>query len=59
MGRVKRVDVGGIVYHVLNRPNVRSALFKSEGHYQAPEKVPDTFSPYLDPLPYHDPWDQR
>jgi len=40
MGRVRRVDVGGLVYHALNRGNFRSALFKG------PEKVPDTFSPY-------------
>jgi hypothetical protein len=43
MGRVPRVEAGGMVYHGLNRANFRSALFKKEAHYQALEKVPDTF----------------
>ena len=34
MARVKRVDVGGVIYHVLNRANFRSHLFRSPGHYQ-------------------------
>ena len=34
MGRVQRVDMGAMVYHVLNRANFRSALFKSAAHYQ-------------------------
>jgi len=34
MGRVKRVDVGGMVYHALNRANFRSRLFKKEWHYE-------------------------
>jgi hypothetical protein len=34
MGRVRRMDVGGMVYHALNRANFRSALFKNDGHYQ-------------------------
>jgi putative transposase len=34
MGRVKRVDVGGMIYHVLNRANFRSRLFKEPAHYQ-------------------------
>ena len=34
MGRARRVDVGEVVYHALNRANFRSALFKKEGHYQ-------------------------
>ena len=34
MGRVRRVDVGGMVYHVLNGANFRSRLFKKEAHYQ-------------------------
>jgi putative transposase len=33
MGRVRRVDVGGMVYHGWNRAN-RSRLFKSGAHYQ-------------------------
>ena len=34
MGRVRRVDVGGMVYHGWNRANFRSRLFKSEAHDQ-------------------------
>jgi putative transposase len=34
MGRVRRVDVGGMIYHVLNRANFRSRLFKQSAHYQ-------------------------
>lgn len=34
MGRVARVDIGDMVYHVLNRANFRSTLFKREKHYQ-------------------------
>ena len=34
MGRAGRVDVGGMVYHVLNRANVRSRLFRGPAHYQ-------------------------
>ena len=34
MGRARRVDVGGMVYHVLNRANFRSRLFRSPAHYQ-------------------------
>jgi putative transposase len=33
MGRVNRVDVGGTIYHVLNRANFRSRLFKTPAHY--------------------------
>ena len=32
MGRVKRLEVGGMVYHALNRANFRSALFKKDAH---------------------------
>jgi putative transposase len=34
MARVQRMDVGGTVYHVLNRANFRSALFKTATHYR-------------------------
>jgi len=34
MGRVRRVDVGCMIYHVLNRANFRSRLFKKAAHYQ-------------------------
>jgi len=34
MGRARRVDVGGMIYHVLNRANFRARLFKKPAHYQ-------------------------
>jgi len=34
MGRVKRIDVGGMIYHALNRANFRSRLFRTDAHYQ-------------------------
>jgi putative transposase len=34
IGRVRRVDVGGVTYQVLNRANFRSLLFKKPAHYQ-------------------------
>jgi putative transposase len=34
MGRARRVDVGGMIYHVLNRANFRSRLFRTAAHYQ-------------------------
>ena len=34
MGRVRRVDVGGMIYHALNRANFRSRLFQQKAHYQ-------------------------
>lgn len=39
MGRALRVDVGGYVYHVLNRANGRNDLFSDDGDYAAFEKV--------------------
>ena len=33
MGRARRVDVGGMIYHVLNRANFRSRLFREAAHY--------------------------
>ena len=33
MGRVRRVEVGGMVYHVLNRANFRSRLFKKAARW--------------------------
>ena len=35
MSRVRRVDVGGMIYHVLNRANSRSRWFRSPAHYGA------------------------
>ena len=34
MSRVQRMDVGGEIYHALNRANFRSRLFKADAHYQ-------------------------
>jgi len=34
MGRAYRVDVGGMIYHVINRANFRSQLFSKDKHYQ-------------------------
>jgi len=34
MSRVKRVDVGGMIYHALNRANFRSRLFRRGAPYQ-------------------------
>ena len=34
MGRVIRVDIGGVVYHALNRANNRANLFSKPKHYQ-------------------------
>ncbi len=39
MGRSPRVDVGGYVYHVLNRGNARMAIFDDDGDYQAFEAI--------------------
>ncbi len=34
MGRVLRVDVGNTIYHVINRANFRSRLFKNDEQYR-------------------------
>ena len=34
MGRATRVDIGDLVYHVLNRANFRSQLFSQDKHYR-------------------------
>jgi putative transposase len=34
MGRVQRLDMGGMVYHGWNRANFRSRLFTTAAHYQ-------------------------
>ena len=39
MGRAPRVDVAGHLYHVLNRANHRSKIFKKEADYEAFERV--------------------
>jgi putative transposase len=44
MGRVRRVDVGGMVYHALTQASFRSPLFKKELHYQdIPALVGESF----------------
>ncbi len=39
MGRPRRVDAGGYVYHVLNRGNARARIFDDDGDYAAFENV--------------------
>ena len=39
MGRPKRTDLGGLVYHVLNRANAQMTIFESDADYGAFETV--------------------
>lgn len=39
MGRPQRTDVGGYIYHVLNRANARNVIFTSEKNYQDFEQI--------------------
>jgi len=39
MGRPIRTDIGGYVYHVLNRANARSKIFSSKEEYQDFENI--------------------
>jgi putative transposase len=39
MGRSPRINLGGLVYHVLNRANARQTIFDSDADYQAWECV--------------------
>ncbi len=39
MGRPKRAADGGLIYHVLNRANVRMRIFEKEADYAAFEQV--------------------
>jgi putative transposase len=39
MGRPTRTDVGGYVYHILNRANARSTIFSSKEEYQDFESI--------------------
>jgi putative transposase len=41
MGRPRRVDLGGYVYHVLNRANARLPIFQKDDDYLAFERVLD------------------
>ena len=39
MGRPKRADDGGLIYHVLNRASVRMTIFQKDGDYEAFQRV--------------------
>ena len=39
MGRPQRTDVGGYVYHIINRANARSVIFTTEKEYQDFEQI--------------------
>ncbi len=39
MGRAKRADDGGMVFHVLNRANARATIFEKPEDYAAFERV--------------------
>ena|SRR5271157_1384793 len=39
MGRPKRADNGGLIYHVLNRANARMTIFEDDEEYEALEQV--------------------
>jgi putative transposase len=39
MGRPKRADDGGLIYHVLNRANARMTIFDNDGDLEVFERV--------------------
>lgn len=39
MGRAKRADEGGAVYHMLNRANRRATIFHNDADYEAFERI--------------------
>ena len=39
MPRIERTDVGGYIYHVLNRANARTQIFDSDNDYQLFENI--------------------
>ncbi len=39
MGRAPRIDVGGEIYHVLNRANARLAIFEKDKDFEAFENI--------------------
>ena len=39
MGRSKRIDKGGLVYHVINRANGRLRIFKKKADFEAFERI--------------------
>ena len=41
MPRIQRTDVGGYVYHILNRANARVRIFDNNKDYQLFEDIPE------------------
>ena len=39
MGRPKRADDGGLIYHVLNRANARMTILENDEDYEAVERT--------------------
>jgi len=39
MGRPQRTDIGGYIYHVLNRANARATIFSTDKEYEDFEKI--------------------
>ncbi|MGB7326499.1 MAG: hypothetical protein WBD31_16615 [Rubripirellula sp.] len=39
MGRPKRSDEAGVIYHMLNRANRRATIFHKEEDYEAFERI--------------------
>lgn len=39
MGRPQRTDIGGYVYHILNRANARATIFNTDKEYQEFEQI--------------------
>lgn len=39
MGRALRTDIGGYVYHILNRANARAMIFEDKDDHQLFEEV--------------------
>ncbi len=39
MGRPQRIDIGGYIYHVLNRANARATIFSKDKEYQDFEQI--------------------
>ena len=39
MGRSKRIDKGGLVYHVINRANGRLRIFRKKADFEAFERI--------------------
>ena len=39
MGRIKRADAAGAIYHMFNRGNRRATIFEKEADYEAFERI--------------------